>query len=128
MLALAKLVERLLSVRYQGGRLLEDCFVALIEASLRLKEVQEEDEEEDENVEPEDEDDEDDSEDDSDEVRTSNFYFLYIVYLYGNDKLPVLIATCPVFLYTLMLLIPIVVSQDLHYAYDCICQPCQLND
>ncbi|KAL8100484.1 hypothetical protein AgCh_032661 [Apium graveolens] len=66
-LALAKLVEQLLSVRYQGGGLLEDCFVALIEASLRLKAVQEEDEEEDENVETEDEDDEDDSEDDSDE-------------------------------------------------------------
>lgn len=61
MLALAKLVEQLLSVRYQGGGLLEDCFVALIEASLRLKAVQEEDEEEDENVETEDEDDEDDS-------------------------------------------------------------------
>lgn len=85
MLALAKLVEQLLSVRYQGGGLLEDCFVALIEASLRLKAVQEEDEEEDENVETEDEDDEDDEEDDSDEVRSPNSYFLYIVYLYGND-------------------------------------------
>lgn len=66
-LALAKLVEQLLSVRYEGGDLLGDCFVALLEASLRLKAVQEEDEEEDENVETEDEDDEEVSEDDSDE-------------------------------------------------------------
>ncbi|KAL1832635.1 hypothetical protein ACET3Z_002286 [Daucus carota] len=66
-LALGKLVEQLLSVRHQGGGLLGDCFVALIEASLRLKVVQDEDEEEDENVETGDEDDDEDSEVDSDE-------------------------------------------------------------
>lgn len=72
---MGKLVEQLLSVRHQGGGLLGDCFVALIEASLRLKVVQDEDEEEDENVETGDEDDDEDSEVDSDEVQLPNFHF-----------------------------------------------------
>lgn len=65
-IALGKLIEHLLCVGNQVSGLLGDCFAALMEASVRLKEVHEEEE----NEETEDEDDGDgdeDSEDDSDE-------------------------------------------------------------
>ncbi|KAA8527975.1 hypothetical protein F0562_035156 [Nyssa sinensis] len=65
-IALAKVVERLLELGNLHNGLLRDCFVSLMEASVRLKEVQEEEEEEDEENEDDDVDDED-TEDDDDE-------------------------------------------------------------
>ncbi|CAK9174135.1 unnamed protein product [Ilex paraguariensis] len=66
-LALAKVVERLLRVGKQGSGLLQDCFASLLEASVRLKQVQEEEEEGDEENEDEDEDDGDEDTDDDED-------------------------------------------------------------
>uniref|UniRef100_A0A5B7BY10 Importin N-terminal domain-containing protein n=1 Tax=Davidia involucrata TaxID=16924 RepID=A0A5B7BY10_DAVIN len=74
-ITLAKVVERLLMLGNLHSGLLRDCFVSLMEASVRLKEVQEEEEEEDEENEDEDvgdedsEDDDDDDEDSEDDER-----------------------------------------------------------
>ena len=64
-MTLAKLMTRLLTGN-QNSALLWECFAALIEASVRLKEVQEEDEDVDENEDENTSDDE--SEDADDEV------------------------------------------------------------
>ncbi|KAK9288574.1 hypothetical protein L1049_017033 [Liquidambar formosana] len=69
-MALAKVVERLLGPGNRDGGLLRDCFTSLMEASIRLKEVQDE-KEEDEEAE-ENEDDEDDDDDDDDETEDND--------------------------------------------------------
>lgn len=71
MLGLAKIIERHLELGKTCGGLLKGCFSSLMEASVRLKEIQEEnanveEDEDDEEVES-DEDDDDETEDD-DEV------------------------------------------------------------
>ncbi|KAJ0034879.1 hypothetical protein Pint_24242 [Pistacia integerrima] len=68
-LTLAKVVERLLGLGNPGGNLLQDCYASLMEASVRLKEVQEETEndEEDDEAEDEDEDDDEESQDDDED-------------------------------------------------------------
>ncbi|GMY28006.1 importin beta-like SAD2 homolog isoform X1 [Fagus crenata] len=65
-MALAQVVERLLGLEKASGGLLHDCFTSLLEASVRLKEVQEEKEE--------DEDDEQDEDDDGDDDEESEDY------------------------------------------------------
>lgn len=63
-MALTKVVERLLrSGLDMGAGVLRDCFVSLMEASVRLKEIQEEEEEGDDDDDDQDEDDDDSSED-----------------------------------------------------------------
>ncbi|KDP27986.1 hypothetical protein JCGZ_19066 [Jatropha curcas] len=66
-LTLAKIVERLFGQDHLGSSLLRDCFNALMEASVRLKELQEDADDEDDNVEAEDDDGEDDDDDYDDE-------------------------------------------------------------
>lgn len=79
-MALAQVVERLLGLEKPSGVLLHDCFNSLLEASVRLKEVQEEKEEDEDDGQAEDDDDDDDvdneeSEDD-DEVWLPNLVFI----------------------------------------------------
>lgn len=65
---LAQVVERLLGLGKPNGGLLRDCFTSLLEASVRLKEMQKEKEEEDDGeAENDDDDDDDDEIEDSDE-------------------------------------------------------------
>lgn len=70
-MALAKVIEHFIGEGNQGSDLLLGCFTSLMEASIRLKELQEEDDnegaEDDEDAGDEDTDDEDDDDDD-DEV------------------------------------------------------------
>jgi len=63
-MALAQVVERLLGLGKPSGVLLHDCFTSLLEASVRLKEVQEEKEEDEDDGQAEDGDDDDDDVDD----------------------------------------------------------------
>lgn len=63
-MALAQVVERLLGLEKPSGVLLHDCFTSLLEASVRLKEVQEEKEEDEDDGQAEDDDDDDDDVDD----------------------------------------------------------------
>lgn len=63
-MALAQVVERLLRLEKPSGVLLHDCFTSLLEASVRLKEVQEEKEEDEDDGQAEDDDDDDDDVDD----------------------------------------------------------------
>lgn len=63
-ITLAKVIERLLEQGNSGGGLLRDCFSSLMEASIQLKEAQEEMEDEESNGETEDIDEDDDNEDD----------------------------------------------------------------
>lgn len=65
-MALAQVVERLLGLEKPSGVLLHDCFNSLLEASVRLKEVQEEDED-DGQAEDDDDDDDDDVDDEESE-------------------------------------------------------------
>ncbi|XP_021594154.1 importin beta-like SAD2 isoform X3 [Manihot esculenta] len=65
-ITLAKVIERLLEQGNSGGGLLRDCFSSLMEASIQLKEAQEEMEDEESNGETEDIDEDDDNEDDDD--------------------------------------------------------------
>ncbi|KAL5537366.1 hypothetical protein UlMin_045412 [Ulmus minor] len=71
---LSKVVERLLEVGKPRGALLQECFTSLMEAAVRLKEIQEkddedeEDDEEAENEEDTDDETEDDDEDSDDEA------------------------------------------------------------
>lgn len=70
-MALSLVVERLLGLGNSSGGLLHDCFISLLEASVRLKEVLEEKEgdEDDGEAENDDNDDDDDDEiEDYDEV------------------------------------------------------------
>jgi hypothetical protein len=69
-MALALVVERLLGLGKSSGGLLHDCFTSLLEASVRLKEVQEEKEgdEDDGEAENDDNDDDDEEIEDYDEV------------------------------------------------------------
>ncbi|KAK3025334.1 hypothetical protein RJ639_043843, partial [Escallonia herrerae] len=67
-MALAKVIERLLKLGNQGTVTLRDCFAPLLEALVRLKELQEEEEvEESEDADSGDEDTESDDDDDDDE-------------------------------------------------------------
>lgn len=67
-MALAQVVEEL-GLRKPSSGVLRDCFTSLLEASARLKEVQEENEEAEQDDEEEDDDDDDDDESsDYDEV------------------------------------------------------------
>lgn len=76
-MVLSKVVERLVRLQNQGSSLVWDCFAALMEAFVRLKELQEEEDEEDEDEDAGDEDSEEDEDDDDDEVRDHlTFYFL----------------------------------------------------
>ncbi|XP_059632005.1 importin beta-like SAD2 homolog [Cornus florida] len=74
-MALVKVVERLLKLGNLGSGLLQECFTSLMEASVRLKEVQGEENEEDEDEDvgdqdtEEEEDDDDDDEDSEDDER-----------------------------------------------------------
>ncbi|XP_010270925.1 PREDICTED: importin beta-like SAD2 homolog isoform X1 [Nelumbo nucifera] len=71
-MTLAKVVERLLGpTGGPGGELVQDCFVWLMEAAIRLKEVQEEDEDENDGEEEKDEDETDDDDDDDDDDEDS---------------------------------------------------------
>lgn len=65
-MALAKVIERLLGQGNQDSDLLRDCFTSLMEASMQLKELQEEDDNE------EAEDDEDAGDDDTDDDDDDN--------------------------------------------------------
>ncbi|KAL2534883.1 ARM repeat superfamily protein [Abeliophyllum distichum] len=64
-MTLAKVIERLLTEGKQSSTLLRDCFTSLIEASIRVKEMQAEEEDEDEDG--DEDEDEDEDEDDNDE-------------------------------------------------------------
>lgn len=67
-MALAKVIERLLGQGNQDNDLLQDCFTSLMEASMQLKELQEEgDDEEAEDDEDAGDDDTDDNDDDDDD-------------------------------------------------------------
>lgn len=66
MLTLAKVVDRLLMLSATDSDLLLDCFVALMEVSLRLNDLQE-DSADDDAHETDDDDDDDDSEDEDDD-------------------------------------------------------------
>jgi hypothetical protein len=73
-MALAQVVERLLGLEKASGGLLHDCFTSLLEASVRLKEVQEEKEEDEDDEQDEDDDGDDDEEsEDYDEVWLLNY-------------------------------------------------------
>nr|GFC82527.1 hypothetical protein [Tanacetum cinerariifolium] len=65
-MTLAKLMTRLL-IRNQSNGLLWECFAAVMDASVRLKEAQDEEEDDDEN-DDDNEDEEDDDDDDDDEL------------------------------------------------------------
>lgn len=67
-LALAKVVERLLVLGKSSGALLRECFTSLIEASVQLNEVRKEQEEDGEEETEDDEDDDEIEEEDDDEV------------------------------------------------------------
>lgn len=83
-LALAKVVDRLLMLSATDTDLLLDCFVALMEASLRLNELQEDsgDDDDDDAHETDDDDDDNDSEDDSDDDDDDEVLTIY----YCEDK------------------------------------------
>ena len=67
-MALAKIIERVLEVGKPCGGLLHKCFISLLRASVRLKEMEEEDEKvEDDEHDEEAESDEDNDDDDEDE-------------------------------------------------------------
>lgn len=70
MLTLAKVIERLLGLGNPNSSLLQDCYVSLMETSVRLKEVQGEEENDkgDDEEADDEEDDDEESEDDDDEV------------------------------------------------------------
>lgn len=71
MLTLAKVVDRLLMLSATDSDLLLDCFVALMEVSLRLNDLQEDSADDDDAHETDDDDSEDeDDDDDDDEVLT----------------------------------------------------------
>ncbi|BBG94282.1 ARM repeat superfamily protein [Prunus dulcis] len=84
-LALAKVVERLLVLGKSSGALLRECFTSLMEASVRLNEVrkeqeedgEEETEDDDDDDEIEEEDDDEDSEDDEYEETEEEFLNRY---------------------------------------------------
>lgn len=59
-MALAKVLERLLEVGITSGGLLRDCFISLMDASIRLKEVQENMEDDEDGEDEDDENSEDD--------------------------------------------------------------------
>jgi hypothetical protein len=67
-MALALVVERLLGLGKSSGGLLHDCFTSLLEASVRLKEVQEEKEGDEDDGEAENDDNDDDDDDDDEEI------------------------------------------------------------
>lgn len=67
MLTLAKVVDRLLMLSATDSDLLLDCFVALMEVSLRLNDLQEDSADDDDAHETDDDDDDDDSEDEDDD-------------------------------------------------------------
>lgn len=81
-MALAQVVERLLGLEKPSGVLLHNCFNSLLEASVRLKEVQEEKEEDEDDGQAEDDDDDDDDDvdneesEDDDEVWLPNLVFI----------------------------------------------------
>lgn len=83
-MTLAKLIEQLLRQGRSGAVSLQDCFISLLDVSVRLKEVQEGKGEEEEAEESEngegDEGSDSDSEDDDDEVCFSSF-IIYISHL-----------------------------------------------
>lgn len=66
-LALSKVIERLLGEGQLGFSLVQECFVSVLEGTVRLKEVQEEDESE-EDMEEEDDDEESNPDESDDEV------------------------------------------------------------
>lgn len=68
MLALAKVVERVVVVGKSSSALLRECFTSLMEASIRWKELQEEEEAGGEEETEDDDEIEDDDDDDDDEV------------------------------------------------------------
>lgn len=68
-MTLVKVIERLLTEGKQRSTSLHDCFTSLIEASIRVKEMQVEEEEEDEEEDEGEDDNDEDSEDDDEEVK-----------------------------------------------------------
>ncbi|CAN6548395.1 unnamed protein product [Malus baccata var. baccata] len=82
-LALAKVVERVVVVGKSSGALLRECFTSLMEASIRWKELQEEEEaggeeetEDDDEIEDDDDDDDDDEDSEDDEYEETEEEFL----------------------------------------------------
>lgn len=67
-MALAKVVEKLLSQQSRGSVLLHTCIISLMEVSVRLKEVQQEEDEDDESENEDCGDEETEDDDDDDEV------------------------------------------------------------
>ncbi|WJZ86762.1 hypothetical protein VitviT2T_006189 [Vitis vinifera] len=76
-MALAKVIERLLGQGNQDSDLLRDCFTSLMEASMQLKELQEEDDneeaEDDEDAGDDDTDDDDDDNDDDEDSEDGEY-------------------------------------------------------
>lgn len=76
-MALAKVIERLLGQGNQASDLLRDCFTSLMEASMQLKELQEEDDneeaEDDEDAGDDDTDDDDDDNDDDEDSEDGEY-------------------------------------------------------
>ena len=66
-MALAQVIERLLGLEKASGGLLHDCFTSMLEASVRLKEVQEEKEEDEDDEQAEDDDGDDDDDEESED-------------------------------------------------------------
>lgn len=75
-MALAKVLERLLEVGITSGGLLRDCFISLMDASIRLKEVQENMEDDEDGEDEDDENSEDDEgTEDEDEVPFLEYFY-----------------------------------------------------
>lgn len=81
MMTLAKLIEQLLQQEKSGTVSVQDCFISLLDVSVRLKEVQEGREEEEAGESENDEDGDSDFEDDDDDEVWYSSFFIYISHL-----------------------------------------------